>query len=566
MLAMVRGGIVIAWCLASVVSAQDKALLPSFEYEVARTHEIKPHRRTIPLEGVSQGFNQLHLTLTVSPAGDVTKADAAGGKEELKFWPQLQGEALQWKFVPFEKGGRPLAAEVEEYIDLVPPEKLPKVHVTAPSIGPNSKVTISLQRSGCMGSCPAYTVAVSTDGLVFDGGGSVVAAGKHTGAAEADAVRKLAKDFVVADFYSMSGRYAASATDLPTYSLSISIDGQEANVMDYEGQWVGMPAVIVELEEKVDAFARTERWVSGTVGLVAALKAEKFDFKTFEAQVMLKEASTRGQTATVRELLAAGVPLKAIPAPKPKEEYMGIPFEHVGWLNAASGNTETLKLLIAEGASKNDQGDKDLGLVGAARSGNLDTVRELIAYGANPNANLKKLVMTESSRGMTMEGDGAGSALIYAAGSGNPEVVREILRYHPKLELRDREGQTAMFAAGDYRDTDIDGARVECVRLLAQAGANVNARDDSGNTPLHETFLTDVEEELLKLGADVNARNEDGETPIFTTVDDEAIPLFIKHGADLNIRNNKGETVLEAAAHKGPQRQEVLRKAMADQK
>ena len=29
-----------------------------------------------------------------------------------------------------------------------------------------------------------------------------------------------------------------------------------------------------------------------------------------------------------------------------------------------------------------------------------------------------------------------------------------------------------------------------------------------GNTPLHETFLTDVEEELLKLGEDVNARNE----------------------------------------------------------
>jgi len=36
-----------------------------------------------------------------------------------------------------------------------------------------------------------------------------------------------------------------------------------------------------------------------------------------------------------------------------------------------------------------------------------------------------------------------------------------------------------------------------------------------------------VEEELLKLGADVNARNKEGETPIFTTVHDSAIPLFI---------------------------------------
>jgi ankyrin repeat protein len=80
---------------------------------------------------------------------------------------------------------------------------------------------------------------------------------------------------------------------------------------------------------------------------------------------------------------------------------------------------------------------------------------------------------------------------------------------------------------------------LECVRLLAQAGANVNAHDNEGNTPLQETFLTDVEEELLKLGEDVNARNKDGETPIFTTVDNDAIPLFIEPGADLSIRNNK---------------------------
>jgi ankyrin repeat protein len=139
-------------------------------------------------------------------------------------------------------------------------------------------------------------------------------------------------------------------------------------------------------------------------------------------------------------------------------------------------------------------------------------------------------------------------------------MVREILRYHPKLEIRDREGKTAIFAAASYLFGDEDGARAECVRLLAQAGANVNARDDDGNTPLHETFLTDVEEELLKLGADVNARNKDGETPIFTTVDDEAIPLFIEHGADLTIRNRKGETVMEAAKGKGPLRQEALQK------
>jgi ankyrin repeat protein len=186
----------------------------------------------------------------------------------------------------------------------------------------------------------------------------------------------------------------------------------------------------------------------------------------------------------------------------------------------------------------------------------------LIAYGANPNADLKKLTITQESGGMTVQEPGSGSILTYAAESGNPAMVREILRYHPKLETRGRDGKTAMFSAGDYRSTDQDGARVECVRVLADAGANVNARDNDGNTPLLETFLTDVEEELLKLGANVNARNNDGETPIFTTVDNDAIPLFIEHGADLSIRNNKGETVMEAAQSKGPLRQEALRKAM----
>jgi ankyrin repeat protein len=241
---------------------------------------------------------------------------------------------------------------------------------------------------------------------------------------------------------------------------------------------------------------------------------------------------------------------------------MGVPFENVGWLNAASRHAAALNVLIGAGASKHDQADKDLALAGAAGSGDVTAVRELIAYGANPNVDLSKLVVTTTGGGMTFQGKGAGSVLINAAESGNPAMVREILHYHPNLEARDREGKTAMFAAGDYLDTDKDGARVECVRLLAEAGAKVNVQDEDGNTPLHETFLTDVEEELLKLGADVNARNKDGETPIFTTFDDAAIPLFIAHGADLTIRNKKGQTVVQAAQQKGPQRQEVLRKAI----
>lgn len=536
---------------------------PSFDYEVARTHEIKPHRGTIPLEGVDNGFNQLQLTLTVSPTGDVLDAVPSGNTQMLKFWPQLKDEVIRWKFVPFETNGKPVTAEVEEYIDIVPPERFPKHHVAAPVVRPNSKISIKLQRTGCLGTCPSYTVTVANNGTVFDGG-SVVAPGLHTDKFDPYEVHKLAETFVANDFYSMDAMYRTAVTDSPTYTLAISIDGHTKEVIDYVGSQNGMPAVITELEDAVDELARTERWIEGSDGLVPALKAEKFNFQTFDAQVMVKEAASRGKADTVREFLEAGVPLKPITAPKPKEPYLGVPFENVGWLNAASGSPQSLQVLMNATASFYDQSDKDLALVGAARSGNLESVRALIAYGANPHADLATLTVTESGGGMTLQMKAPGSVLIYSAESGNPDVVRELLRHQPKLDARNGQGRTALFAAGEYRYKDEPGARAECVRLLVEAGADVNARDNDGNTPLHETFLIEVQEELLRLGADVNAQNKNGETPIFTVVNDDAIPLLIKHGADLTIRNNNSETVVEAAKQKGPTRREALSKVMEE--
>jgi hypothetical protein len=259
------GSVAFLFCAGFLwAQTENRPSYPSFDYDVARAHEIKPHRRTIPLQGVTTGFNQLHLTLTVSPAGDVMDADPGGSPETLKYWPQLQGEVLQWKFTPFEVKGKPVTAEVEEYIDLVPPERLPKIHVPAPVVRPDSKVIITLERTGCYGRCPSYTVTVSTEGIVFDGGSFVAAPGRHTASVDADEVRNLAERFVAADFYSMDSSYTALVTDNPTYILSISIDGRNKKVEDYVGSWVGMPEVITDLEHEVDALAQTQRWIKGS--------------------------------------------------------------------------------------------------------------------------------------------------------------------------------------------------------------------------------------------------------------------------------------------------------------
>ena len=534
----------------------------TFNYEDARKHEIAPHRRIIPLHGVRMGFNQLRLTLTVSPSGHVVDAKANGESSNMAFWPQLREEVLGWKFTPFEKGGAAVTAEVEEWLDLVPPERLPSKHVPAPPVGPKSKVAITLTRSGCFGTCPGYAVTVATGGISFEGQGYVVAAGTHHDSVDADDVRSLAKKFVDADFYSFEKVYSASVTDCPTYTLSIEIDGRRKDVTDYVGEWVGMPSVVTKLEEEVDSIARTKRWIEGEEGLVQSLGEEHFNFQTLEGQSILKQAVTRGETQTVRELIDAGVPLDKLPAERSKKVTRDTLLQEAGWLTAASRHAETLKVLMEASASKNDQKDKDLALLGAAYSGDVDSARALITYGANPNADLSKEEGAEESGGMTLIYSGAGSALISSAASGNPEMVREILRYHPDLEARDGEGKTAIFSAGNPKYGESDEGRADCVRLLAQAGADVNARETNGNTALHETFLTDVIEELLKLGADVNARNKNGETPLFTTYDDEALPILISHGADVTLRNNDGETVMQAAEKRGSNRVQALQNAM----
>lgn len=551
---MLRYPAILACLLSALIlapSEEQKASLPHFNYNTARTHEIKPHRRIIPVEGGGYGAPlHLTLTLTISPTGAVTSVQATGDSHKMTLWPQLQSEVYQWKFIPFEKDGKPTTVEVEEDIYIAPPERLPTTHVTPPPIEPDSKIAIMLERTGCLyGPCPNYSVAISNAGIVYESHAFTVADGKHTDKTDPDAVRILAKRFVDADFYSMSPRYAASTTTRnwsPTYSLSINIDGQSMEIEDYDGQFVGMPAVITDLEESVDDFARTSRWIEGADGLVDLLKTEKYNFKTLEGQIVLKRAAAIGQTATVQQLLAAGVPLQPLP-PKPEGTSAPVFFDNASWLHAAALHPDTLQVLIDAKASKDDQNDKDLALAGAAADGNIASVHSLLAYGANSNADLSKLIVPET-RGFTLEYPSSGSILTEAAKSGNPDLIREILHYQPKLELKNQYVDTALLIAATYQYSGYtpEGARAECVRRLAKAGANVNAHWEDGNTALHKPRDKNVTAALIELGADVNARNNVGETPLFTTDDIESIPLLLRHGADPNLRNKNGKTALEA--------------------
>ncbi|HEY1203734.1 MAG: ankyrin repeat domain-containing protein [Bryobacteraceae bacterium] len=411
--------------------------------------------------------------------------------------------------------------------------------VAGPALRPDSAVTISLERTACLGSCPSYKVTVSTTGIVFEGKRYVVALGKYTGKVEANVVRQLAENFLAADFYSLHDEYRVPVTDLPTYILSIVIDAHRKAVVDYGGFWPVTPWVVIGLEKEVDRVAQTEPWIRGGSGLVRALQAEHFDSRSDQAQVLVKQAASLGKIETVRELLQAGVPLT------PPKGSGTAPFTGVGWLAAADRQPEMLRVFMSAGASKYDQSDKDSALAGAAQAGDLEAVRALIAYGANPDARLSSCATNVVIC--------PGTVLIAAARSSKPEMVREILRYHPAADARDARGRTALHAALFW---------AECVRLLADAGVDVNARDEDGDTPLHVLRQADVVEELLKRGADVNARNNWGEAPIFHALTGDVMRVMIRHGADLTIRDKRGETALDFATKVGLEQD--LRKAIRE--
>ena len=92
------------------------------------------------------------------------------------------------------------------------------------------------------------------------------------------------------------------------------------------------------------------------------------------------------------------------------------------------------------------------------------------------------------------------------------------------------------------------GTRSEVERAI-RAGANVNAANENGWTALHFAALYNDDPEVVKLllenGANIDARDEYGDTPLMNAVISQFprhILLLLNHGADPNVVNNAGET------------------------
>jgi len=109
------------------------------------------------------------------------------------------------------------------------------------------------------------------------------------------------------------------------------------------------------------------------------------------------------------------------------------------------------------------------------------------------------------------------------------------------------------------------------VRFMAVRGADVNAIDEFGDTPLiHAAYLgaTDVADVLLRHGANPNAQSRTKDNPLHSAArsgNAELIRRLLKAGADPHYRTHLGETVFDAVKENPNEQQIELMAALAEE-
>jgi hypothetical protein len=225
----------------------------SVSYQEAHAHII-----TAPyvIHSAIPEDSRVELRVIVAPSGAVASATPFSGNPQ--WYEKATALATTWRFTPFQRQGAAIYAKIIHTIHIAPPEKRPEQHTPFPEINDWDSVRITLQRSGCR-ACPAYKVMIFGDGRVLFSGYTVDYGGEYHGRVSHEVVRQLVDLFSSADYFNLFDRYGR-AYDAPSFTTSISFDGNSKSVVDEVGYHAGMPEVVTGVEDGIDRLAGPRVW------------------------------------------------------------------------------------------------------------------------------------------------------------------------------------------------------------------------------------------------------------------------------------------------------------------
>jgi ankyrin repeat protein len=139
--------------------------------------------------------------------------------------------------------------------------------------------------------------------------------------------------------------------------------------------------------------------------------------------------------------------------------------------------------------------------------------------------------------------------LVRAIRNADAPVLRKLLESGADVNARDAEGNTPLILASFY-------ASPQCVALLIDKGADVNAANRAGATALIRAATSyDKTRLLVAAGAKVRVRTALGNTPLLLAArragNSRTVGLLLERGADATERNNAGSSPVQAGAASG---------------
>ena len=133
------------------------------------------------------------------------------------------------------------------------------------------------------------------------------------------------------------------------------------------------------------------------------------------------------------------------------------------------------------------------------------------------------------------------------------ELIKELIKQGANVNAKDLDGNTPLHFASCHNNPEI-------IKLLIEKGAKVNAKSNNKNTPLHLAIdynNIEIITLLLNQEADVKAEGNNKNTPLhLASCHDnlEIIKLLIKKGSEVNAKDLDGDTPLHlASCHNNPE-------------